>query len=342
MTPVVVNKLPDTDAFVVEDLDGASTHVGIVRLAPKILVDGATTLARSMTYLFASFEHQVGGASAGINAKADDRAAAIEGFVGAITPRFADGSLDLRAGKGLGDGELEPLRLVAPPGRLDPESARKLLGPGAVAAATAARGGLEGARVAIDGLEPASESVLAALHAAGATLVAVSTTAGAVADAGGLDLPRLAVALDEHGAAAVEHLDREVGVAGSVFGADADVLFTGSKVGAIDHDVASGITASLVVPIGPVPVTAKALAVLRRSGTTVLPDFVTAAGPWFGTFPDAPASIEVLRPLVANGIAAVVGEVLANEDGPLLGACYRAEAYLRSWRDSLPFGRPLA
>ena len=58
MTPVVVNKLPDTDAFVVEDLDGASTHVGIVRLAPKILVDGATTLARSMTYLFASFEHQ--------------------------------------------------------------------------------------------------------------------------------------------------------------------------------------------------------------------------------------------------------------------------------------------
>ena len=40
--------------------------------------------------------------------------------------------------------------------------------------------------------------------------------------------------------------------------------------------------------------------------------------------------------------AATIAEVLGHDDGPLLGACYRAEDFLRAWRDELPFGRPLA
>jgi glutamate dehydrogenase/leucine dehydrogenase len=342
MTAVVVQKLADSDAFIVSDLDGAPRHVGIVRLAPKILVDGATTLARSMTYLFASFEQQIGGGSAGINAKPDDRASAIEAFVAQVGPQVADGSLDLRAGKGLGDTDLEPLRTQAPSPGPTPGAARSLLGPGAVAAAVAARDGLDGARVAIDGLEPASSSILDELAGAGATVVAVSTTAGTVADPAGIDPARLSGALIEHGAAAVEHLDLEVAPAAAIFAADADVLFVGSKVGAIDHETAAGVTAGLVVPIGPVPVTAKALAVLRRADAIVLPDFVTVAGPWFSAFADAPATVEALRPVVVDAITSVIGEVRAHDDGPLLGACYRAEGYLRSWRESLPFGRPLA
>lgn len=342
MTAVVVQKLADSDGFIVSDLDGAPTGVGIVRLAPKILVDGATTLARSMTYLFASFEQQISGASAGINAKPEDRAAAIEAFVAQTGPRSADGSLHLRAGKGLADADLEPLRAQQPTATLDPVSARSLLGPGVCAAASAARGGLEGARVAIDGLEPANASLLAALAEAGATIVAVATTAGAVADPVGIDPGRLAAALDEHLVGAVEQLDLELAPAGSVFAADADVLLTGSKVGAIDHDVAASVTAGLVVPIGPVPVTAKALAVLRRADIVVLPDFLTIAGPWFSEFAGASDTVDELRPAVVDGIGASVTEVLAAADGPLLGSCYRAEAYLRSWQDALPFGRPLA
>src|SRR5690349_7605430 len=145
MTAVVVQKLADSDAFIVSDLDGAPRHAGIVRLAPKILVDGATTLARSMTYLFASFELQIGGASGGINAKGEDRAAAIEGFVAQVAPQVADGALDLRAGKGLADTDLARLRTGAPRLQLDPADARGLLGAGVVAAATAARGGLDDA-----------------------------------------------------------------------------------------------------------------------------------------------------------------------------------------------------
>ena len=59
MRSVKMQKLGGTDAFIVFDLEGAAYNVGVTRLAPKILVDGATLLARSTTYLFASFEQQV-------------------------------------------------------------------------------------------------------------------------------------------------------------------------------------------------------------------------------------------------------------------------------------------
>ena len=48
-----VDKLTGTDGFVVIDLDDATTSVGIVRLAPKVLRDSAQLLARSVTYAFA-------------------------------------------------------------------------------------------------------------------------------------------------------------------------------------------------------------------------------------------------------------------------------------------------
>jgi hypothetical protein len=99
-----------------------------------------------------------------------------------------------------------------------------------------------------------------------------------------------------------------------------------------------------VVPSGPIPVTAKGLAVLRREGVRVLPDFVTTAGPLIaGGLPvldgqRGPASPDG----VGAPIAAVIDEVLLDDSGPLLGACRRAEAFMKTWRDELPFGRPLA
>ena len=41
-------------------------------------------------------------------------------------------------------------------------------------------------------------------------------------------------------------------------------------------------------------------------------------------------------------IAEVVTELAGSPDGLFLAACARAETFLRSWQDTLPFGRPLA
>ncbi len=99
----------------------------------------------------------------------------------------------------------------------------------------------------------------------------------------------------------------------------------------------------MVVPSGPTPVTAKALARLRRADKVVVPDFVSTAGPLFAGWPapGAGASTDPAR-AAAEAIRAVMGEVIDHPEGPLLAACYRAEAYLATWCEQLPFGRPIA
>ena len=83
MPGVIIQKLTSTEGFIAFDLDDAPA-AGVVRSAPKILVDGASLLARSLTYRFATFERKVGGASAGVNAAPDDRAGALAAFVGEV------------------------------------------------------------------------------------------------------------------------------------------------------------------------------------------------------------------------------------------------------------------
>ncbi|MDX6232639.1 MAG: hypothetical protein QOH68_1630, partial [Nocardioidaceae bacterium] len=61
--------------------------------------------------------------------------------------------------------------------------------------------------------------------------------------------------------------------------ADVDVLFLAGKSGVVDHDAAAKVRARAVVPLTPVPITAKAFAVLERAGVTFVPDAVSCAAP---------------------------------------------------------------
>ena len=178
-----------------------------------------------------------------------------------------------------------------------------------------------------------------AVAARGGTVVAVGTATGTAVEAAGFGPDALAEAWATRGVGLVGALVGEPTAPGSVLGSEVDVLVVASKPGLVDHQVAAQVRAPLVVPAGPVPVTAKGLAVLRRAGITVLADFVTTAGPLFAGWPSGAADP---AEAASAAIAAALGEVVGHDDGPLLGACYRAEAFLASWRPSLPFGRPLA
>lgn len=115
------------------------------------------------------------------------------------------------------------------------------------------------------------------------------------------------------------------------FTTEADLLFCGSKVGILDHNVAENIAVSAVIPIAPLPITARAIAHCQRRKIIALPDFVTTAGSVINNF----AESEVL-------IKNIIEESLKHEDGPIIGACIRAEKFLDSWQTNLPFGRPMA
>jgi hypothetical protein len=147
---VRIEPLTTTDGFVLYDLDDAERSVGVARLAPKVLHESSELLARSITYLFASFDLQIGGASAGINAKPDIRDDALTAFVGEVGGNRA---VTLYPSTGLSDDDLAPLGAPA----LDVELGAR----GAIAAAEAIAG--DGLRAAVVGAGPTATAVTAAL-----------------------------------------------------------------------------------------------------------------------------------------------------------------------------------
>ena len=151
------HKLASTNAFVVFDLEDAETSSGLVRCAPKILPSSAAELARSATYTFAAHGCRRGGASAGINAKGDERDEAVRAFTEEIAEMATTAKFLPDAGKGMTEDDLQLLRAADMRGdALFAEHegmplATYLQGVGAVAAAGAALGGLEGRTVAVEG-----------------------------------------------------------------------------------------------------------------------------------------------------------------------------------------------
>ncbi len=75
---------------------------------------------------------------------------------------------------------------------------------------------------------------------------------------------------------------------------------------------------------------------------TVLPDFVTTGGAVHAWYPAEGAAVDEVRTAAIEAVANRTKELMAAEDPPVLAACQMAEAYLSTWRDELPFGRPMA
>ncbi|MCC5953724.1 MAG: hypothetical protein JJU45_16650 [Acidimicrobiia bacterium] len=338
--------IDDLDGFWVTDLDDAPTAVGIVRSAPKVLRDGASLLARSVTYGFAVLGQQVGGASAAVNAKPDTRAEALAGFTTAVEPLVRDRRLLLTAGKGVPDEALEPLRAADP--RPDSFWAhRHEAAAASILGALAATGPLEGRRLAIEHLDDVGAALAAAAAERAMRLVTVASPAGAVHDDDGLDPATVAAAYAEHGSEAPAVLaGGEPQDHATALAAEVDVLAVGSKAGVVDHVVATQMTTAVVVATGAAPVTARGLALLRKAGTEVLPDFVCCSGALaaMGLDPTDPPPAEPSDLLVgvAERAERIIAEARHHAEGTYLGACEAAETYLSTWRQELPFGRPLA
>ena len=173
----------------------------------------------------------------------------------------------------------------------------------------------------LESVEQDNDAVLLAVGAVAAGLTACPDAGTAVVD--GSAGPALVDELTTRGLTIVD--------AEQPLTAEADLLFVGFKVGAIDHEAADRLRARVVVPTGPLPLTIRAVAHCRRHGVLALPDFVTTAGPLASGADAARAAI-----------AEIISGVVDHADGPVLGACEQAEAFLAGWQSELPFGRPMA
>lgn len=340
-------KLESVDAFVVRDLDNEIPAFGVVRLAPKILQGGAKELARSQTYQCALFNMKCQGASAGINAAPEARDEAIAAFAEELAPLASSGALLLDPGKGVADESLDQLFGIDP--RNDAHrrivdglsNHLHLTGFGAVVSADTARS-LDGATIAIENYEVAGPAVARSAAERGARVTAISTSAGAAMNPEGFDPTALGEALAAKGPAMIADFTDEELPAWRILGAETDVLFAGSKMGLIDHQGAPNVKAKMLVPTGPIPYTTKGALMLEAQGTTVLPDIVTTAGAMFGGMPPGEDDQESIEDALSELLSTLTGQIVGQDNIAILEACYRSEAFLKTWRDELPFGRPFA
>jgi len=343
---MALQKLENADAFVVRDLDTEAPAIGIVRSARKILQGGAKELARSQTYQLAVLEMHYQGASCGVNAEVDVRDAAMAAFSAELMPAVESGSLMLSTAKGVSADQLAGLS--AADARSDVRlqdidgisNADHLTGLGAVTCASVTRS-LDGAKIAIENFDNVGLAVARAATAAGATVTAISTSAGAAISPDGFDIGALATTLKIDGPAMVSTLSDEELPFWRVLGADVDVLFAGSKAGLIDHKNGENIKATLLVPTGPIPYTTKGAITIERKGVTVLPDFITTAGGLLAGFPDGDDQAAI-ESNIAGKLSALTESVIGKAEIPILEGSFLAEAFLKTWREELPFGRPFA
>jgi hypothetical protein len=267
-----------------------------------VLQDGTKLLARSVTYTYATFGISGrGGASAAINAKPDDRETALAAWIEEVRPLAEGNHLTLEPGNGITADDLAPLGWAPPDAGL---RAR-----GALAAAAAARGRAGGG----GGAAPSSM--------AGRRVAVVGV--GPVADAA-------TTAAKEAGAELAD--DR--------YDAECDVLLVAGKAGCLDHETAATVQTRAVVPLSPVPVTARALAILGRADTVVVPDFISTAAPLLADLDTNGAGDSSEDPV--EQIAAKVRGLASEGTGLWLAACVAAEEFLATWTSERPFGRPLA
>jgi len=361
-------ELGSVPGFVVFDLPGAPLSAGGTRLAPDVSVAEVAVLARSMTYKFAALGERVGGAKAGVRGDPADRAAKaalMARFCAEVRPLADAGRFLTGPDMGTGEEDFAPLResWAAPAAMravvegvpfedvltgygvaVAAGTALDAAGDSAAGDSAAGRRGWDGRSVAIEGFGKVGGGVAREVTRRGGRVVAVSTVAGCVAEAPGLDVERLLALRREHGDACVVHYGRPVMPPHQLFtGVDADVLVPGARPGTIGARTAGSLPPGVrvIAPAANAPYTAAGADVLRRRGIVALPDFVCNAGAVIGYRSAAGATpVQVLAAVEAR-ITGLILEALRHPFGPLAGACERAGGFLRGWWGEPP-GPPFA
>lgn len=264
---------------------------GGLRLAPDVSEAELREAARAMTLKYGLLRLPQGGAKAGVlgdpDAPEDERRARLLAFGRAIEPL-------LRARRYVPDADLgtraadmrwlfETLGLpVGPREWRDADSgawtATSVLA--AARAALAERGReLAGTTVAVEGFGAVGSAAALRASRAGARVVAISTSLGALYDPHGLDVPALAARAREVGRAVVceadagERLPRE-----RLFELPADLLLPCARHHSIHPGNASAIRASVVCPGANAPYADGAEEALAARGVLCVPDFVANCG----------------------------------------------------------------
>ena len=265
---------------------------GGTRMSPTLTVREVARLARTMTWKWAAVDLFHGGAKAGIlgDPHAPDKERILRAFARALhneVPAEYVFGLDMGLAERDAAVFLDELgdrgAAVGVPRELGglPYDELGVTGFGvaeaADAAATESGWRLAGSRVAIQGFGAVGEAAARRFVELGATVVAVSTAAGAVHDPEGLDVTRLSGLRADVGDDCVREYGN-VQPADVALSVPADVLVPAAREDVIDDGIALATTTRLVVEGANLPTTSRAREILAKRGIPVVPDFIANAG----------------------------------------------------------------
>lgn len=339
-----IKQLESTRGFVIYDLPEAETYVGPSRLGAKLAPANAEMLVRHQTYLFALTEQRKSGATIGLKVDPEDTGVAVAAVASELADEFVSQRLLTSPGLRLNRTSLEPVlrydnrNPVTSENRDGVTFDQELVAVGATTCASYFAKPSGDWRVAIEGFNETGLAIAREVESLGGHVAKISTAKGCVA--GNFDSSTLVDAWMDSGPSCVESLG-SASKPWEIWKADVDAIFVGSKPGAMSGEGATSVEATPIVATSAAAISSKALAILRRNGTPVGADFLSVVGPSLAWWSPEETSVDDLRSSTADTVSALLEETANHEDGAFMAACYMAEAFLDSWQDERPFGRPL-
>jgi glutamate dehydrogenase (NAD(P)+) len=306
---------------------------GGTRMSPNVSVSQIARLARVMTWKWAAIDLFHGGAKAGILADPDDPDK--ERILRAFARRLADQiPSSYVAGLDLGLTERDAAIIqdelgdrgaaVGVPAELGgvPYDALGFTGYGVAEAVDQAltRLGLatKQARVVLQGFGAVGAGAARRLDELGATVVGLSTAAGAVIDPDGLDIARFLALREANGdecVLAAPSARRHP--AGHELLAECDVLIPAAVQDVIDTSLAARLRTRILVEGSNLPTRPDARRILAERGITVVPDFIANAGGAIAAGYAMDARYSAFRPDSAAIFATVSTKIRSNTDAVL-------------------------
>jgi glutamate dehydrogenase (NAD(P)+) len=331
---VTLTKLQTVPAWFIVDLDGIQCF-GPVRLGPKVLQSTAKQYARAETYKLALIGKQLSGGAGGIKVDVNDREETVRSFTSELEPIAKQNIFHPDPAWGVDEQDFAALRGADPRNSIarGPGAAAALIAAGACAIAETTLSGISGASLALGAANAVHIRTAARWIEAGGTVIGVEFRGKSYTDESGIGLDELeAIARGDLGLNSAEN---------DASGLPADVYLPNTARAAVTHTNEAAIGAKQVLGLADLSITPRGLANLSKRQVTVLPDFLATSAVTHAAHGTA-TSLEQALGESAEHVGAIAEQASVDQDGPFLGACRLAESFLSTWRDELPFGRPLA
>lgn len=277
--------------FLAVDSTIRGRSLGGLRLSPDVTAEEVVELSRAMTLKYGLAGLPQGGAKAGVRgdpeAPADERRERLAAFGRAIAGHLRSRVYQPDTDMGTKADDVNGMLSAVGAGatgrgfRTDRSGFYTALTVMAGAREALCRRGtsLEGATVAIEGFGAVGGSLGLLLYRAGARVIAVSTSSGAIHDAGGLDIPRLLAFADREGSRGIlDYHDADRIDAEDLVVLPVDLLSPCAGPWSIREGLAASVRAKVISPGANAPMTPAAERILAESGVLVVPDFVANCG----------------------------------------------------------------